>query len=76
MCSSESENLNHFLLQCPAYATERNKILETERFSTVEEEDLIAELLLNEEVIEKTRPVIYEMWKKRKKKRKTLDATN
>lgn len=31
MCDSEVEDLNHFLLQCPAYVNERNKILDSER---------------------------------------------
>ena len=40
MCNYELENLNHFLLQCPAYVNERDKILETERLNTEEEEDI------------------------------------
>ncbi len=41
MCNSELENLTHFLLQCPAYSNERNKILQTERLHTEEEEDIM-----------------------------------
>ncbi len=76
MCDSELENLTHFLLQCPAYEIERKKILQIERLNTEEEEDILGELLFKEELIEETKPVIYEMWKKRERQRKILEATN
>lgn len=77
MCNSELENLNHFLLRCPAYANERKKILQTERLNTEEEEDIIGELLFEEEeFIEETKTVIHEMWKKKERQRRTLDTTS
>ncbi len=61
MGNSELENLTHFLLQCPAYTNERNKILQIERLNTEEEEeDIIGELLFKEETIEEINVVIYE----------------
>ena len=76
MCNSDLESLNHFLLQCPAYVNEGKKILKTERLNTEEEEDVIGDLLFKEELIEKTKTVLNEMWKKREMKRKTLDTTS
>ena len=51
------------------------KILQTEILNAVEE-DIIGELLFKEGETEKTKRVIYGMWKKREKKRKTLEMTN
>lgn len=76
MCNHILENLNHFLLWCTAYAEERKSIIQPGRLNTEVEENIIGELLFNEDCVEKTKIVLYDMWKKREQKRRNLETMN
>ena len=69
MCEmNEIENLNHFLLQCPAYSEERNKNPVLQRPYIENEEQIIGNFLYNNRIIEQSKSTIYKIWQIRKKK--------
>ncbi len=60
-----------FLLWCPGYDEIRIKSILLQRPYIENEEYIIGQLLLNE-LIQETKDLVYERWKKREKQRKDL----
>ncbi len=70
-CDWTLEDLKHFLLWCPAgYEEIRKKTILLQRPCTENEEYIIGQLLFNEQTIQESKAIVYEMWKKREKQRK------
>ena len=67
LCSEENEDLEHFLLWCPAYSLERSASL---RLQQPYKEDIIGELLFENEEIEEVKRILWSFWKKRAKWKK------
>ena len=68
MCDYEYEDLNNFLLYCPAYNQQRNKILMLQRPYIQDEQKIIGELLFEKKLSEHKKETIYIFWKIREQK--------
>ncbi len=69
MCGNEREDLQHFILHCPAYHEERRKHPGLQR--PYQDEQITATILIDNESIniENTKEMITKIWHKREKKR-------
>lgn len=65
LCNNENENLNHFLLHCPALEETRSKLDELQRPREEDENNIIGKLLFSDNPDEEN---IYELWLARKRK--------
>ena len=68
MCGGEKEDLNHFLLHCPAYMEERRKSNELQQPYQLDEDVIIGNLLFITRNLEENKQIIYKFWKIRQKK--------
>ena len=75
-CSDSEEDLKHFILVCPVYSEEREKVIELQQPYEENSELVIGKFLFAEENIEKKKEVIYRMWKKREKEIKLKSQQN
>ncbi len=76
MCGNEREDLQHFILHCPAYQEERRRHPGLQRPYQEDEDQVIARILFENENtdIENTKETITKFWQKKKdKKRKELE---
>ena len=67
-CEDQEETRFHFLLFCQAYTEERQKIFMLQQPYEEDLDKVIGKVLFEEEEIEKTKSVLFEMWMKRVKK--------
>ena len=65
LCSSENENIEHFILNCPAYTEERAKAIHLQQPYNEHPDDIIGSFLFEREDIEQKKNVLYQMWRKR-----------
>ena len=74
ICEDENikEDILHFMLHCPAYKEERHRVIELQQPYFDNEEEIIGSFLFNKENTEQKKQVLYQMWKKRDCKLKTL----
>ncbi len=70
MCDGKLEDLNHFMLWCPAYNEERGEDGNFQRPYVKNEDMLLGELLFKQGIKNKTKGTIYKFWRKREKKNK------
>ncbi len=70
MCEGKLEDLNHFMLWCPAYNEERGEDGNFQRPYVKNEDMLLGELLFKQGIKNKTKETIYKFWRKREKKKK------
>ncbi len=64
LCGEEKEDLVHFLLWCPAYATER---AESQILQQPYEEEVLGKLLFENNNIAESKQMILKLWRKREK---------
>ncbi len=64
LCGEEKEDLEHFLLWCPAYATER---AESQILQQPYEEEVLGKLLFENNNITESKQMILKLWRKREK---------
>ena len=67
-CEDQEETRFHFLLFSQAYTEERQKIFMLQQPYEEDLDKVIGKVLFEEEEIEKTKSVLFEMWMKRIKK--------
>ena len=72
MCQNNYEDLNHFVLQCPAYEEERRKNPVLQRPYPQDEDQVIGELIFNNSRIEETKSTLNSFWRTREIRRKEL----
>ena len=74
ICEGENikEDILHFMLHCPVYKEERHRVIELQQPYFDNEEEIIGSFLFNKENTEQKKEVLYQMWKKRDCKLKTL----
>ncbi len=70
MCDGKLEDLNHFMLWCPAYNEERGEGGNFQRPYVKNEDMPLGELLFKQGIKNKTKETIYKFWRKREKKKK------
>ncbi len=68
LCDDQYENLAHFLLWCPVYATERQKSRVLQQPYQENTEKIIENLLLNNAIIQETKTTLKKFWTVRQKK--------
>jgi hypothetical protein len=67
LCGSEREDLDHFLLWCPAYITERSKQPLLQQPYVEDRKDTIGSFLFLEENVETAKETIQIFWRLRGK---------
>ncbi len=70
MFNGKLEDLNHFILWCPAYNEERGEDGHFQRLYVKNEGMLLGELLFKQGIKNRTKGTIYKSWRKREKKKK------
>lgn len=72
MCGDPIEDLEHFLLDCPAYSSERQCHPILQQPYQEDRDALLGVLLFDHCVIEDTKDTLFKLWSKRKKKMRNL----
>ncbi len=70
MCEAETENLEHFLLDCSGYNEIRTLTTKLQQPYNDNRQDITGNLLFkldNKEEVDQTKEIIYRMWKRREK---------
>ena len=62
----------HFVLFCPEYKEERQKVLELQQPYEENEEQILGKFLFSEENIEEKKETLYQMWRRREKSIKRI----
>ncbi len=70
LCGAEKEDLEHFLLWCPAYTNMRATISELQQHYTENTQNIIGHFLFDQKDIDKKLNTVYSFWKIRKKTHK------
>ena len=72
MCEANIEDMQHFILHCPAYNTVRIATVALQQPYEEDNNKTIGEFLFasNETELEKNKEVLYKLWVTREKKRK------
>ena len=73
MCGNTMEDLQHYILHCPAYREERAKTTILQQPYQEDENTVIGELLFNRTKIEESKTLLHKFWKIRTKKVKELE---
>ncbi len=75
MCGNEREDMQHFILHCPAYQEERRRHPGLQRPYQEEEDQVIGSILFENENtnIENTKEAITKFWHQREKKRTSTE---
>ena len=66
------EDIKHFILHCEAYKEERRKDPRMQQPYQEDEDELVGKILFNNNEIENTKLTLYEFWKLREEKRKSI----
>ncbi len=74
LCGNETEDLQHFILHCPAYQEETRRHPSLQRPYQEDEDQVIARILFENENTntENTKETVTKIWQKREKRRKGL----
>ena len=72
LCNTESEDLEHLLLQCPEHAEIRACILELQQPYLENRMEIIGRYLFEVENLEQKKEFLYKIWKNREKKMKAM----
>ncbi len=67
LCGAEKEDLEHFLLWCPAYTNVRATISELQQPYTENTQNVIGHFLFDQKDIDKKLNTVYSFWKIRQK---------
>ena len=76
LCSSEVENLEHMILNCPAYNEERVASILLQQPYQEHQADVLGSFLFEKEELEQKKCVLYQMWRKRCSEVKKIQPTN
>ncbi len=77
ICEAETENLEHFLLDCSGYSEIRTSTNKLQQPYKENRNEIIGNLLFeldNKEEVDQTKEMIYRMWKTRKKIEKNITS--
>ena len=66
-CGYENEDIEHFILSCPAYSQERSREIQLQQPYEENKIDTIGKFLFEENGIEEKKELLYSMWRKREK---------
>ncbi len=74
MCEEEKEDLEHFLLRCPAYSAEKSG---PQRLQQRYKKEIIGDLIFKikkkkEKKIEETKRMSWSLWKKEREKKRLI----
>lgn len=65
LCNQECEDIEHFLLLCPVYSTERVYSIHLQQPYNEKKNEIIGRFLFDKDDIEEKKETIYKMWRKR-----------